>query len=196
LSHLTSVRQGHDESVNDFVRRFRETKNQCFSLTISEKDLAGLAFNGLHPYLREKLEGLDFSTLAQLHQKASAQESRSKDSKEVYGSSRHSVHLLPYDSSNDESGEVLTAEFAWPSKAKSYACDSLKPIHRNRQDEVKFAFDVAKCDRIFDELQKGGYIKLSHTLPPLDELKRRAYCKWHNSYSRATNDCNVFRRQI
>jgi hypothetical protein len=25
---------------------------------------------------------------------------------------------------------------------------------------------------------------------------RRAYCKFHNSYSHAINDCNVFRRQI
>jgi hypothetical protein len=33
-------------------------------------------------------------------------------------------------------------------------------------------------------------------MPPLDEVKRRAYCKFHNSYSHATNDCNVFRRQI
>ena len=49
---------------------------------------------------------------------------------------------------------------------------------------------------IFDELNKLGYIKLSHTIPPLEELKRRAYCKWHNSFSHATNDCNVFRRQI
>jgi hypothetical protein len=53
-------------------------------------------------------------------------------------------------------------------------------------------FDVAKCVKIFNELHKGGYIKLSHTLPPLEELKRRVYCKWHNSYSHATNDCNVF----
>jgi hypothetical protein len=53
-------------------------------------------------------------------------------------------------------------------------------------------FDVAKCDKIFDELHKGAYIKISHTLPPLEELKRRAYCKWHNSYSHATKDCNVF----
>jgi hypothetical protein len=27
-------------------------------------------------------------------------------------------------------------------------------------------------------------------------LKRRAYCKFHNSYSHATNDCNVFRQQV
>jgi hypothetical protein len=31
---------------------------------------------------------------------------------------------------------------------------------------------------------------------PLDEIKRCAYCKFHNSYSHATNDCNVFRRKI
>jgi hypothetical protein len=24
----------------------------------------------------------------------------------------------------------------------------------------------------------------------------RAYCKWHNSYSHATNDCNVFHGQV
>jgi hypothetical protein len=61
---------------------------------------------------------------------------------------------------------------------------------------LKFTFDVSKCDRIFDELLKVGNIKISHTMPPLDEIKRRAYCKFQNSYSHATNDCNVFRRQI
>jgi hypothetical protein len=30
----------------------------------------------------------------------------------------------------------------------------------------------------------------------MEKLKRRAYCKWHNSFSHATNDCNVFCRQI
>ena len=37
---------------------------------------------------------------------------------------------------------------------------------------------------------------MSHVILPLEELKRRAYCKWHDSSSHATNDCNVFRRQI
>jgi hypothetical protein len=31
---------------------------------------------------------------------------------------------------------------------------------------MKFTFDVAKCDKIFDELHKVGYIKMSHTIPP------------------------------
>ena len=61
---------------------------------------------------------------------------------------------------------------------------------------MKFTFDVSKCDRIFDELLRLGHIKITHVIPPLEELKRRAYCKFHNSYSHATNDYNVFRRQV
>jgi hypothetical protein len=30
---------------------------------------------------------------------------------------------------------------------------------------------------------------------PSSKLKKHAYCKWHNSYSHALNDCNVFHRQ-
>ena len=61
---------------------------------------------------------------------------------------------------------------------------------------MKFIFDVSKYDRIFDELLRLGHIKITHVIPPLEELKRRAYCKFHNSHSHATNDCNVFHRQV
>ena len=102
---------------------------------------------------------------------------------------------MQFNCSDDQSNDVYTAEFAWPSQAKPFTCSALKPIQKKRQDE-KFTFDVYKCERIFDELYRIGYIKMSHTLPPLGELKRRAYCKWHNTFSHATNDCNVLRRQI
>jgi hypothetical protein len=96
---------------------------------------------------------------------------------------------------NDET-VIYSVEFVWPSKDKSFSCTSLKPASKGRQEELKFTFDVSKCDRIFDELLKLGYIKISHTMPSFDEIKRRAYCKYHHSYSHATNDCNVFRRKI
>ena len=70
------------------------------------------------------------------------------------------------------------------------------PVQNNQREEARFTFDVFKCDRIFDELLRDGNIKLSHAILPLEELKWRAYCKWHNSFSHATNDCNIFRRQI
>ena len=46
LSDLTSVKQGRDESVLDYFQRFKAIKNRCFNLTISEKGLADLAYNG------------------------------------------------------------------------------------------------------------------------------------------------------
>ena len=49
-----------DESVNDYIRRFRGTKNRCFNVNLAEKDLADLAFNGLRSRIKEKLEGNDF----------------------------------------------------------------------------------------------------------------------------------------
>ena len=108
------------------------------------------------------------------------------------------IYVLGYESncSDDEGKDVYTAEFTWPSNNKSCTCGSLKLIQKNRQDNIKFTFDISKCDLIFDELNKLGYIKLSHAITPLEELKRHAYCKWHNSFSHATNNCNVFRRQI
>jgi hypothetical protein len=61
---------------------------------------------------------------------------------------------------------------------------------------MKFTFNVSKCDKIFDELLSIGKIKMSHIIPLIEDLKKCAYCKWHNCHSHATNDCNVFQRQI
>jgi hypothetical protein len=38
------------------------------------------------------------------------------------------------------------------SESKSFVCSSLKPASKSRQDEMRYTFDVAKCDRIFDYL--------------------------------------------
>jgi hypothetical protein len=133
----------------------------------------------MRSYLKEKLEGHIYLLLMQLQQFASVQENPTKNTKEIVRPLRHEVHVVEHssDSLGDESSEVLTTRFVWSCKTKSLTCDALKPIHKNRQDNIKYTFDVAKCDKIFDELYKGGYIKLSHTLPPLEELNRQAYCK-------------------
>jgi hypothetical protein len=51
LSDLTAVRQKYTEVVAEYVKRFREMRNKCYSLTIKEKDLADLALAGLSSYL-------------------------------------------------------------------------------------------------------------------------------------------------
>jgi hypothetical protein len=57
LVDIVALRQGKDESVNDYIRRFRDIRNRCFQIQLVEKQLAGLAFNGLLYYLKERLEG-------------------------------------------------------------------------------------------------------------------------------------------
>jgi hypothetical protein len=36
----------------------------------------------------------------------------------------------------------------------------------------------------------------NHVILSLEQLKKHAYCKWHNFYSHAINDCNIFRRRV
>jgi hypothetical protein len=51
-----------------------------------------------------------------------------------------------------------------------------------------------KCDSIFDYLLQQKQIKLpcGHVIPSSEQLKKYMYCKWHNSYSHATNDVMFF----
>ena len=200
LSHLTSVKQKIHEGVAEYIRRFRDIRNRCYSLTISNRNLADL-FAGLLDFYKEKLDGQEFLNVSQVLQKSLANESRAKEARNLQKSGEKTnrpIYILGYESncSDYQGKDVYAAEFIFPSNDKLCTCGSLKPIQKNRQDNIKFTFDVAKCDRIFDELNKLGYIKLSHAVPLLEELKRHAYCKWHNSFSHATNDCNMFRRQI
>lgn len=46
--------------------------------------------------------------------------------------------------------QMNAAEFAWPPTSKNVTIP--KPIQKNRKDDMKFTFDPAKCDKIFDEL--------------------------------------------
>jgi hypothetical protein len=63
LYDLMSLRQKYTKTIFDYLRRFREVRNQCYNLTIAEKDLADLAFAALTPYLRDKLDRQQFLTL-------------------------------------------------------------------------------------------------------------------------------------
>jgi hypothetical protein len=35
-----------------------------------------------------------------------------------------------------------------------------------------------------------------YVIPSTDQLAKKKYCKWHDSYSHTTNECNYFRRQV
>jgi hypothetical protein len=64
FSHLTTMKQKHNEPAADYIRRFRDIGNQCFNLNIFDKDLVDLVYSGLTPHLKEKLESHAFPMLA------------------------------------------------------------------------------------------------------------------------------------
>jgi hypothetical protein len=104
--------------------------------------------------------------------------------------SRHKYNRPP---KPQEPKKSPVPELVWPTKAKPSVRSH---PHSTQKEKVKFTFNIIKCDKIFDELLKHGNIKFSHVIPPVEQLKGRVYCKWHDSFLHNTNDCVVFRRQI
>ncbi len=68
LSDLTAVRQKHDETVQDYIQRFRDIRNKCYSLALTDSQLAGLAFQDLIVLIKEKFSAQDFESLSHLAQ--------------------------------------------------------------------------------------------------------------------------------
>jgi hypothetical protein len=159
LSHLIAIKQKHNEPISDYIRRSRDTRNRCFNLNISDKDLADLAYSGLSSHLREKLEGHVFSNVSQVLQKPLDCESRPKEYRSFTRSgvkprNECPVNMVEYasESSEDKEVDMCVAEWSWASKSKPFMCSSLKSASKSRQYEIRFTFDVTKCDRIFDYL--------------------------------------------
>jgi hypothetical protein len=157
LSHLTTIKQKHNEPATDYIRRFIDTRNQCFNLNIFDKDLTDLAYSGLSSHLQEKLEIHVFFNVSQVLQRALDCESRAKESRSFPRTSdkprnKHHVNTIEYssDSSDDEEADMCVAEWSWGCKSKPFVCSSLKPASKSRQHKIRYTFDIAKCDRIFD----------------------------------------------
>lgn len=66
MTDFASVRQARDEIVCDYVKRFKDTKNGCFNLSVSDVDLADLCFRGLRSSIREKIEGYEYFSVSQV----------------------------------------------------------------------------------------------------------------------------------
>ena len=60
---LMTIRHRTNESGAEFLQRFRETRNLCFSLNLTGDQLVALAVQGMLPMWREKLLGQEFGNL-------------------------------------------------------------------------------------------------------------------------------------
>jgi hypothetical protein len=110
----------------------------------------------LSPHLKEKIESHNFADVRQVLERALDCKSRAKESRGFTRScdrprNECHVNIVEYssESSDDEEADMCVAEWNWPSKSKPFVCSSLKPASKSWQDEMRYTFDVAKCDRIF-----------------------------------------------
>jgi hypothetical protein len=142
--------------VPEYLQRFREIRNECYNLTIGEKDLVELAFVELS-------EGQEFLDVNQVLQRAIIHENRARDHRS-YSRFRDSgskerekshVNCVEEESASDDDAEVCVTEWVDMSRDKPILCSFLK-INPGKKDEIQYTFDVMKCDKLFDILVKGG----------------------------------------
>jgi hypothetical protein len=161
LSDLTSFRQKYTKIVSDYLRWFREIRNRCYNLTIVEKDLADLAFIGLILYLRDKLDGQEFSDTNQLLQRVLPYENRAKPSRfrdnAKKDKEKHHVNFVDEEVDDEDGNEICVAVWVQNPGDKPISYSFLKP-NGGRREEMRYTFDVSKCDRLFDLLLWGGVI--------------------------------------
>jgi hypothetical protein len=156
------------ETVPDYLTQFREVKNWCYNLSILEKDLADLAFAGLTPYLRDKLDRQKFSNRNQLLQRALPYENRAKATRFRDSTNkdkeRHHINFVDKEVDDEEGNELCVVEWVEKPMDKPILCSFLKP-NKGWRDEMRYTFDVSKCDHLFDLLLRGGLtVELKVTL--------------------------------
>jgi hypothetical protein len=201
LIDLATLRQRHNETPMEFLRRFREVKGMCFSLNLPDDQLADMAVARMLPAIREKLFGMEFDNLGQLSQRLSLM------SNQAYGfkkDSRFAKHNDIADIYNqflervdqveefDDDEEITATEIMW----------GKEPLTVNqrwiKQAKGTHDFDMTKADKLFEFLVKEGRIKLpeGHSIVRLDGVKEKRYCGFHDRNSHSINDCRVFRMRI
>ncbi|XP_058782536.1 uncharacterized protein LOC131657038 [Vicia villosa] len=81
-----------------------------------------------------------------------------------------------------------------PSNGKNHAENE----KNDKFPKKTYTFDVTKCDEIFDLLVKDGQMVIppNTKVPPLEQRKKRGYCKYHNFLGHRTSQCFLFRDLI
>ena len=192
IADLAQVRQKRGETVAEFIQRFRNVRNRCYSARVTEKEAVELASLGLATPIKDLAFQLEFNSLAHLVQKLTLYEQRHP---ELYQDKfKRPISLVETEEIEDPAEEQEVAVAEWNRGANPVSCKWVK-----QQGPAKgFDFDVSKVEQIFDLLLKEKQLKLpeGHKFPTMQELNGRPYCKWHHSFTHVTNDCKELRRQI
>ena len=115
LTDSTSLRQRNDESVTAFIQRFRDVRNHCYSLVLSDQQLAEVAFNGLLPHIKDKYATQEFESISQIASRMTG-EAQSYESKKPFQKKINYVEYSANDESEEEQETVASVEWIQNSK--------------------------------------------------------------------------------
>jgi hypothetical protein len=122
LIDLATLRQRHNETPLEFLRRFREVKGMCFSLNLPDDQLADMAVAGMLPTIREKLFGMEFDNLGQVSQRLSLMSNQAYGFKKDSRFSKHNDIADIYNQFHeradqvkefDDDEDIAAAEIMW-----------------------------------------------------------------------------------
>ena len=141
---MIGLRQRNDESDAAFIQRFRDVKNRCYSLILSDQQLADTVFNGLLPYIKDKYASQEFESISQIASRMIG-ETRSYESKKPFQKKINYVEYSANEEYEEEQETVASAEWIQNSK-KPMTC----PF--GKKEPESYGFDITKADKIFDLL--------------------------------------------
>ncbi|KAK1651469.1 hypothetical protein QYE76_069274 [Lolium multiflorum] len=112
---------------------------------------------------------------------------------ELYQDKYKRVALIEMEEDDDSVGDQEVAVAEWTRGAKPVSCKWVKQPGPAKG----FDFDLSKTEQIFDLLLKEKQLKLpeGHKIPTPQEMNGMPYCKWHHTFTHATNG-KVLRGQI
>ncbi|KAK1609148.1 hypothetical protein QYE76_032821 [Lolium multiflorum] len=192
IAELAQVRQRRGETVSEYIQRFRTVKNRCYSVHLTEKEAVELAVAGLAASFKDLTFQVEYNSLAHMVQRLTLYEQRHP---ELYQDKfKRAITLVNADEDEDSAEDQEVAVAEWTRTPVPVSCKWVNPPGPPRGLD----FDVSKTEQIFDLLLKEKQLKLpeGHKIPTAQEMNKRPYCKWHHTFTHATNDCKVLRAQI
>ena len=63
---LMAMRQKANESALEYLKRFREVRNLCYSVKLPDEQIASMAWAGLIPSIKQATMGQEFDNLSHL----------------------------------------------------------------------------------------------------------------------------------
>ncbi|XP_051190174.1 uncharacterized protein [Lolium perenne] len=176
IAELAQVRQKRGETVSEYIQRFRTFRNRCYSAHLTEKEAVELAVAGLAASFKDLTFQVEYNSLTHLDK------------------FKRAITLVNADEDEDSAEDQEVAIAEWTRTPVPVSCKWVNPPGPPRGLD----FGVTKTEQIFDLLLKEKQLKLpeGHKIPTAQEMNKRPYCKWHHTFTHATNDCKVLRAQI